>query len=102
MPNKVSAVKVEIVDRETCEKSYKPLDEFINDNMFCAGDGHGDSCGGDSGGPGVVDNTLFGVVSKGKSCNTTKYPGVYTNVSKYYDWILNNIKNAEETETNQV
>ena len=70
--------------------------------MFCAGDGHGDSCGGDSGGPGVIDDTLFGVVSKGKSCNINKFPGVYTNVSKYYVWIMETMANAEENENNEV
>ena len=49
---------------------------------------------GDSGGPLVVDNKLTGIVSwsiKDPDCASTKYPGVYTRVSKYVDWIRKHI-----------
>ncbi len=68
----------------------------ITDNMFCAGsaDFSKDACRGDSGGPLVVANNegtgflLAGIVSWGGSgCATDGYPGVYTRVANYTDWI---------------
>lgn len=58
-----------------------------------------DSCGGDSGGPMVmVDSVtspkyyMFGIVSFGsKFCGAKTTPGVYTNIVMYMEWILDNI-----------
>lgn len=52
-----------------------------------------DACFGDSGGPIVrvgtntSSATLVGVVSWGIGCGRAGYPGVYTNVSHYMEWI---------------
>lgn len=54
-----------------------------------------DTCHGDSGGP-LYDNktnTLLGITSWGKDCADTYYPGIYTYVPYYYDWILDKINN---------
>lgn len=58
--------------------------------MICAGylSGGIDACQGDSGGPFVCNNLLTGVVSWGEGCALADRPGVYTNVSAYYDWIV--------------
>lgn len=50
---------------------------------------------GDSGGPLLVQNgedrwTLEGVVSFGFKCAQKGIPGVYTRVSKFRDWIVEN------------
>ncbi|MEI6623506.1 MAG: serine protease [Actinomycetes bacterium] len=62
-------------------------------NQLCAGFPTGalDSCQGDSGGPltsmaGSV-RVAVGVVSYGVECGSPDYPGVYTRVSSYADWI---------------
>lgn len=62
--------------------------------QLCAGelDGKIDSCTGDSGGPlFCYDNGRWvaaGVVSYGNiNCATVGYPGVYGDLSHYYDWI---------------
>ena len=70
----------------------------ITNNMVCAGynDGDYDSCQGDSGGPVVVrnvDNTewlLIGITSWGNGCANAGYPGVYTKLSYYVNWIVTN------------
>tara|TARA_Y100001968_G_scaffold333514_1_gene396831 strand:+ start:2068 stop:3342 length:1275 start_codon:yes stop_codon:yes gene_type:complete len=71
----------------------------INTNtQFFAGtiDGGMDSCQGDSGGPVAVRNVedtawlLIGITSWGYGCADAGYPGVYTKVSNYIDWINNN------------
>lgn len=68
---------------------------------MCAGGEPGkDSCQGDSGGPlmslEVIRNELRwyvqGVVSTGpKDCGKANNPALYTRVSKYLKWILDNV-----------
>jgi trypsin len=63
---------------------------FNSNIMFCAGapaDGNQDACQGDSGGPLIKDNFLYGVVSWGRGCGHSEFPGVYTKVSRYKQWI---------------
>ena len=70
----------------------------IDTDMIMAGyqDGGYDSCQGDSGGPMVVlatDEETYlqsGIVSWGSGCADATYPGVYTRVSYFIDWICNN------------
>ena len=69
-----------------------------NNTQFFAGaiDGGMDSCQGDSGGPVAVRNAedtdwlLIGITSWGYGCADDGYPGVYTKVSNYINWIYNN------------
>lgn len=86
---------IAIVDHNTCDESF---DHSITDNMICAGgmvDKKRDACTGDSGGPLTMENdghwVLIGVVSFGFDCARKNFPGIYTKVSNYYDWIYDNI-----------
>lgn len=81
-------VTVPVVSNQQCNSLYGG---GITANMVCAGflAGGRDSCQGDSGGPYVISGTLVGVVSFGYGCARPNYPGVYTRVSQYRNWINN-------------
>ncbi|KAI4902244.1 hypothetical protein NFI96_020294 [Prochilodus magdalenae] len=89
-PKNLQELEVPIVSNSNCENSYGST---ITSNMLCAGvpEGGKDSCQGDSGGPLVIKQnsvwTQAGVVSFGYGCAQPNYPGVYTRVSEYQDWI---------------
>ena len=60
---------------------------------ICAGGPAGgvDTCQGDSGGPLVVDvagmPTLAGVTSVGNDCGQAAFPGIYSRLTTYLDWV---------------
>ncbi|XP_022911899.1 chymotrypsin-2-like [Onthophagus taurus] len=59
---------------------------------LCAGypEGGKGQCTGDSGGPLTVNGTQYGIVSWSvKPCAVAGYPGVYSKVSTYRQWIYN-------------
>lgn len=70
--------------------------------MCYGGEGIIDSCRGDSGGPilnyatykNKVKAVIFGVVAAGHAdCGkgVTNFPGIYTNLTYYLDWVLDNM-----------
>uniref|UniRef100_A0A8B9JDT7 Peptidase S1 domain-containing protein n=1 Tax=Astyanax mexicanus TaxID=7994 RepID=A0A8B9JDT7_ASTMX len=66
----------------------------ISEGMQCAGDlsGSVDFCQGDTGGPLVCEDAsglsfVWGIMSWGEKCGEANYPGVYTKVSHYFEWI---------------
>ena len=66
---------------------YESSGYTIADTMICAGTTGKGPCHGDSGGP-LVDEKglLIGIVSWGNGC-ARGYPGVFTKVSYFLDWI---------------
>ncbi|KAL1020668.1 hypothetical protein UPYG_G00003110 [Umbra pygmaea] len=94
IPSTLHIVKLPIVSTIQCNSSAS-FNGKITSNMLCAGYSTGgkDSCQGDSGGPLVCEGRLYGVVSWGEGCAEARYPGVYTEVSKFRRWIDQTIFN---------
>ena len=96
-------VEVPVLDNAVCVAQTNYTQKMITKNMMCAGypgKGERDSCQGDSGGPLVrmrPDDKRYeqiGIVSWGNGCARPNYPGVYTRVTKYLDWIVENSKDG--------
>ncbi|XP_065225645.1 trypsin-1-like isoform X2 [Planococcus citri] len=92
-------VSVPIITNDECKKTGYG-EKRITPNMMCAGHAEGgkDSCQGDSGGPLKIANSssyyVVGVVSWGEGCAEKNYPGVYTRVNRYLNWLNNNTADA--------
>lgn len=96
-PRKLHEVDIEVIDPAECKSIYDSLrvSAFtIGDTEICATGPRGgkDSCFGDSGGPLVVPSgadsyVQVGIVSWGPQCGNPLFPGVYTRVSSFSDWI---------------
>ncbi|KAM7354832.1 seminase-like [Cochliomyia hominivorax] len=85
--NQLRMINIPIVDRRRCRKMYWGICDIIPE-MFCAGGIRGkSSCFGDSGGPAVFNNQLCGVISGGVGCGRNKFPGLYTNIASFLDFI---------------
>ncbi|KAF6772620.1 hypothetical protein AHF37_08014 [Paragonimus kellicotti] len=91
-------VHIPLVPNPQCKSIYDTAPTSavnITPSVLCAGDRNGkDSCQYDSGGPllcrSSIDNQriITGIVSYGLRC-ASAYPGIYTRVPHYIDWIRN-------------
>lgn len=93
-------LRVPVVSNNECAQVFRRQRASIGPAQMCAGGVSGrDSCSGDSGGP-LMGTSKFGppfriigVVSFGVTrCGTANVPGVYTRVSEYLNWILDNMR----------
>lgn len=93
-------VRVPVVSLNRCAAVYQRVSRTIESTQICAGGVQGqDSCRGDSGGPlmgqapSANNWVVVGVVSYGPApCGTQGWPGVYTRVGAYIDWILSKLR----------
>ncbi|XP_051176615.1 trypsin-1-like [Leptopilina boulardi] len=90
--DKLLAVTVPKVNTANCKAIYKKGSITLKEGEICYGYHKGqvtrDKCQGDSGGPLVnSDRVELGLVSWGVECGTKGYPGVYTDVLYFRDWI---------------
>ncbi|XP_013185248.2 phenoloxidase-activating enzyme 1 [Amyelois transitella] len=94
---KSSPVKLKLslptFNKGRCAEKYKTLGADLIEKQICAGGSFAeDACRGDSGGPlmrrkpqGVWE--AVGIVSFGYGCGREGWPGVYTSVAAYSNWI---------------
>jgi len=101
-PGILQSVKVNILPDKTCQNAYK--NNFHAETELCAGGKYNlgkDACQGDSGGPLIClknnEPILVGIVSWGYGCGQKEYPGVYTRVSKFMNWITFHIGNQQQS-----
>lgn len=93
-PSQLQTVTVPIITKKLCNDAYKNYGG-IPKGQICAayyGEGGKDACQGDSGGPLAIDGRLAGIVSWGNGCADPDYPGVYTEIAHYRDWIKKHVK----------
>ncbi|XP_063917040.1 serine protease persephone-like [Zophobas morio] len=80
------------VPLQECNSTYHTrTQKHIIRDQICATSNKSDTCQGDSGGPLQIQSmasisTVVGITSYGIGCGSN-YPGVYTRVSGYLDWI---------------
>ncbi|XP_055524358.1 trypsin-1 isoform X2 [Wyeomyia smithii] len=91
-PDTLQRAVVDVFQNEECEIFYRDgkRPRSIADTQLCAGKRTGgvDSCWADSGGPLVSDtDVLIGIVSTGIGCARAGFPGIYTRVSEFTNWI---------------
>lgn len=78
-------VNITAYSTEDCKKIYG---DVIVDNMICGGgikDGIKGPCGGDEGGPVLLDGIPVAMVSLYYDCSL--YPSIFTNLLNYVTWI---------------
>ncbi|XP_050697258.1 venom serine protease Bi-VSP-like isoform X2 [Eriocheir sinensis] len=90
-------VSLPVISEKDCAEKYRRFRNIaINNTTLCAGVGNQDACQGDSGGPMVMFLEgrwrLVGVVSFGFRCAEADFPGVYTRVTNFTDWIISLLK----------
>ncbi|GAV09731.1 hypothetical protein RvY_19220 [Ramazzottius varieornatus] len=95
-PDIVQKANLPIITNDECVSKFAKMKtpETLTSEMICAGvdDGSRDACQGDSGGPlsefrdGAY--VLVGLVSWGYGCALPGYPGVYSRMSQFVDWII--------------
>lgn len=87
---------VPIISNEECNASQS-YSGAVHDTMLCAGftDGRTDACIGDSGSPLVVKTNAnwqqVGIVSWGEGCGLPNFPGVYSRVPSFQDFITETV-----------
>ncbi|XP_072225828.1 tryptase-like [Leuresthes tenuis] len=97
-PEVLQQLKIPIISQQTCSTTYG---KKLPSNLLCAGyrAGGKDACKGDYGGP-LVCRTAKGFVQVGimssGGCGLPDNPGLYTQVSKYLEFINGYIHRDEE------
>ncbi|XP_017022123.1 trypsin beta-like [Drosophila kikkawai] len=90
--------RLNISDYKLCRTKYFTKLLGVTKGMICAYTPGKDSCNFDSGGPlvSLPDLKLIGIVSWGYKCAEPDFPGIYTSVFSFRDWIKNTISKIQK------
>uniref|UniRef100_A0A3P9BA08 Granzyme B(G,H) n=1 Tax=Maylandia zebra TaxID=106582 RepID=A0A3P9BA08_9CICH len=96
--DELRVVDVSVINQRVCEEQWPGLPA----NVICAG-GYKTTkgfCQGDSGGPLLCDGLAVGVVSFNykENCSYPNKPNIYTDISKYRQWIDGIVKSRKYEE----
>ena len=86
--------KVDLFPFEQCKRRYA-MYGGITKSMFCASRTGRDACQGDSGGPLIIqgetveEDIQLGIISWGVGCGTNIFPGVYSKLGEFHQFIFN-------------
>lgn len=107
--NKLLEIWLSVQDNEKCAQSFSEVRNVaITDSKLCAFDmrENKDACQGDSGGPLMAptgtdgfnlagaDWFQIGIVSFGYRCAEPGFPGVYTRLTEFTDWIEQEVRHG--------
>lgn len=87
LSSQLNEKEVTIVYFNDCKYLYEGIQNPVTERMVCAGSRDGGPCQGDSGDPLVYNEQLIGLMSWSFGCGDSKYPAVYTDVTKFRGWI---------------
>lgn len=85
-PDILQSAYVKELPAYACQAIGGPY-QFVIEQQICASAPSSDSCDGDSGGPLLLNNELYGIVSWGTGCGNPSQPGVYTRAASYQEWL---------------
>ncbi len=104
-------VDLEYIFGATCREQFGKYADEIGSKMNCATKQNIGPCRGDSGGPMIIPGTnhQVGILSWGVKCNSytywglgSAYPSVYTDVSKYTEWLSTQKNENFQVTTNAI
>lgn len=81
---------LKVVDNKKCDRIYEGS---IIDSHICAFESGKGFCYKDQGNPLILENQLIGIASWFVGCGSNKFPGVFTRVDRFDDWINTVIAN---------
>uniref|UniRef100_A0A673U681 tryptase n=1 Tax=Suricata suricatta TaxID=37032 RepID=A0A673U681_SURSU len=102
-PEQLQEAKLTIIRFEECnrvlQEQMETRNPLVKKGAVCGYSPRGkDACQGDSGGPLVCEfNDTWvqvGIVSWGIGCGRRNYPGIYTEVSFYKNWVIDHLSQA--------
>ncbi|KAB0803017.1 hypothetical protein PPYR_05203 [Photinus pyralis] len=90
-------VEVQIINTTICRIMYEKVDVSLVPGMMCAGifEGGKDACQGDSGGPLACGGKLVGIISTGEECGDGRYPGIYSDIQYFRQWIKDSMRDMD-------
>lgn len=90
LSEQLQSLALPVITKEACNSTLKKY-KGLGKGQMCTkyeGVGKKDACNGDSGGPLTHFGMLVGIVSYGDECEFLEYPGMYTEIAYFYDWII--------------